>query len=136
MNSQGDRRLKDPWMKWGWVALLTGSLLALATAARGGGFAHTFALHKGTVALTNSQANSSWVPVSVLLRYDEPGTGTAQVRRESHGHVFVLATTTFTNTTTLVWVPSIAYPFGYGDVLVIESSATNGVVQVLRRGGR
>ncbi len=120
----------------GWMALVAGALLALAAAAAyGGGFAHTFSLAGGTVAITNTQANSNWIPVSVMLRYDAPGIGTAAVRRESQGHVFVLAATGFTNVSTLVWVPSIQYPFGFGDVLVVESSVTNGVVQVLRRGG-
>ena len=120
----------------GWLALAVGAALTLAAGAvQAGGFAHTFGLGGGTVAVTNSQANSSWVPLSVMLRYAAPGTGTAEVRRESQGHAFVLAATGFTNATTLVWVPSIQYPFGYGDVLVIESSVTNGVVQVLRRGG-
>ncbi len=119
----------------GWLALLAGAVLVLAAAAgRAGGFAHTFGLGSGLVAITNAQANSSWVPLSVMLRYAAPATGSAQVRRESQGHAFVLAATGFTNVSTLVWVPSIQYPFNEGDVLVIESSATNGVVQVLRRG--
>ncbi len=120
----------------GLIVLLTGAVLALAAAAYGGGFAHTFALAGGTVAITNTQANSNWVPISVMLRYDAPASGSAAVRRESHGHAFVLAATGFTNVSTLVWVPSIQYPFNEGDVLIVESSATNGVVQVLRRGGR
>ena len=120
----------------GWLALAAAAVLALAAAAaQAGGFAHTFDLSSGTVAVTNAQSNSSWIPVSVMLRYAPPGTGTAEVRRESQGHAFVLAATGFTNVTTLVWVPSIQYPFNYGDVLIIESSETNGVVQVLRRGG-
>ena len=120
----------------GWIALAAGAALVLAAAAgRAGGFAHTFGLGGGSVSITNAQANSSWVPLSVMLRYAAPATGTAEVRRESQGHAFVLAATGFTNVSTLVWVPSIQYPFNEGDVLVIESSATNGVVQVLRRGG-
>ncbi len=109
--------------------------LALPVMVRAGGFAHTFGLGSGRVAVTNAQANSHWIPVSVMLRYASPAMGTAEVRRESQGHAFVLAATGFTNVTTLVWVPSIQYPFNYGDVLVIESSETNGVVQVLRKGG-
>ena len=125
----------DEWRYRLALAAAVALALALASAARAGGFAHTFSLAGGRVALTNTQANSNWVPLSVMLRYDAPGTGTAAVRRESQGHVFVLAATGFTNVSTLVWVPSIQYPFGFGDVLVIESTATNGVVQVLRRGG-
>lgn len=95
----------------GWLALATGALLTLAAAAgRAGGFAHTFGLGGGSVAITNAQSNSSWVPLSVMLRYATPATGTAQVRRESQGHAFVLAATGFTNVSTLVWVPSSSIP--------------------------
>ena len=102
--------------------------------AAGGGFGDTFALGTGTVVIANTQSNSRWVPVSVLLRYAEPATGSAEVRRVSQGHVFTLAACTFTNVSSLIWVPSVDFPFLSGDALVVESSATNGVVQVLRRG--
>jgi len=74
------------------------------------------------------------VPVSVLLRYAAPATGTAWVWRVSSEYTFTLAMATFTNVTSIVWVPNVEYPFTYGDSLVVRSSATNGVVQVLRKG--
>lgn len=109
-------------------------LLGLPYALSAGGFGHTYAIGNGTVAITNTQANSSWAPVSVLIRYAGPSTGAASVTRRSQDHAFTLAYCAFTNVTTIVWVPDVAYPFVYGDALVIHSSVTNGVVQVLRRG--
>jgi hypothetical protein len=44
-----------------------------------------------------------------------------------------LGTCSFVNTTNLVWVPDRDYSFGFGDVLAVESTATNGVLQVLRK---
>ncbi len=117
------------WFLLGIAPLLIGPTLLLA-----GGFGHTYAIGTGTVTISNSQANSSWVPVSVLIRYAAPATGTAEVSRVSQEHEFVLAACTFTNVTSIVWVPDIEYPFTYGDALVIESSATNGIVQILRKG--
>ncbi len=110
-------------------------LPALAAVCPASGFGHTYEIGTGTVVIANTQANSSWVPLSILIRYDTPGTGGVEVRRESHGQDFLLAACAFTNVTTIVWVPDIHYPFGYGDALVIKSSVTNGVVQLLRKGG-
>jgi hypothetical protein len=71
--------------------------------------------------------------VAVLVRFDAAATGTAAVRRESQGASYMLGTCSYAGATNLVWVPDRDYGFGFGDVLVIESTATNGVVQVLRK---
>lgn len=117
-----------------WLLLGIALLLVVPTVLLAGGFGHTYAIGTGTVTISNTQANSSWAPVSVLIRYASPGTGTATVSRVSQDYDYVLAACTFTNVTSIVWVPDIEYPFAYGDALVIESSVTNGVVQVLRKG--
>ncbi len=114
--------------------LLLGMCCLLPGPAAAGGFGDTFAIGTGTVVIANTQSNSRWVPVSVLLRYEEPASGSAEVRRVSQGHVFTLAACSFTNVSSLIWVPSVDFPFLFGDALVVVSSATNGVVQVLRRG--
>jgi hypothetical protein len=98
-----------------------------------GGFATSHRFHNGTVALTNSQVNSSWSVVAVLVRFDAAATGTATVRRESQGASYMLGTCSYAGATNLVWVPDRDYGFGFGDVLVVESTVTNGVLQVLRK---
>ena len=109
-------------------------LVATAGATWAGGWSGTYSLASGEVGLTNSQANSSWVPVSVLLTFTAPGNGTTEVWRVSQAHSFMLANCVFTNMTTVVWVPDAPYPFGLGEALVIRCSVTNGVVQIIRKG--
>jgi hypothetical protein len=110
------------------------AMIGLAVTGIAGGDAVSRRLDGGVVALTNSQANSSWAVVAVLVRFDAAATGTAAVRRESQGASYMLGTCSYVGTTNLVWVPDLDYGFGYGDVLVVESSATNGVLQVMRKG--
>jgi hypothetical protein len=118
-------------MKW----LIVAVLLVVATAgAWAGGWSGTYSLAGGEVGVTNTQANSSWVPVAVLMAFTAPGTGAAEVWRVSGEYSFRLANCVFTNMTTVVWVPDAQYPFGMGEALVIRSSVTNGVVQVIRTG--
>jgi hypothetical protein len=99
-----------------------------------GGMASTHSLARGTVEVTNSQANSSWAVVAVFVKFDAGTNGTAVVRRVSQGNTYALGACSFVNATNLVWVPDRDYGFGFGEVLVIESTATNGVVQVMRKG--
>lgn len=96
-----------------------------------GGTASSYRLDRGVVAVTNAQANSSWATVAVLVRYDAGTNGTLAVRRVSQGNTYTLGACTFAVATNLVWVAERDYAFGYGDVLVIESTATNGVIQVM-----
>ena len=109
-------------------------MVAMASAAWAGGWTATYSLAGGTVGLTNTQANSSWVPVSVMLKFSAAGSGTVEVCRVSQEQSFVLANCVFSNVTTVVWVPDARYPFGFGDALAIRSSVTNGIVQVIRKG--
>ena len=52
----------------------------------------------------------------------------------SQGLNVLLGQTAFSNTASVVWVPDAAFSFGSGDVLVIGSSETNGLLQLMRRG--
>jgi hypothetical protein len=110
-----------------WMALA-------ASAALAGGWTATYSIGSGAVGLTNTQANSSWVPVSVMLKFTTAGSGTAEVWRVSQEQSFMLANCVFSNVATVVWVPDAQYPFGLGEALVIRSSLTNGIVQVIRKG--
>ena len=116
-----------------WIAVIL--MAAMASGAWAGGWSVTFPLGAdGTVGLTNSQGNSSWAPVAALWKFTSAGTGTAEVWRVSQGASFVLSNCVFTNVTTVVWVPDAQYPFALGDALMLWSSVTNGVVQVIRKG--
>ena len=109
-------------------------LTACRLAALAGGWSQTFSLTPGLVALTNSQDNSVWTPVAVMLNFTAPRSGTAEVWRVSQEHSFMLANCAFTNVSTVVWVPDAPYPFNPGEVLILRSSVTNGIVQVIRKG--
>ena len=110
------------------------SALVFPFAVLAGGSAASFRLDAGGVAITNTQSNSSWVPVAVLVKFDAPATGTLTVRRVSQGNTYTLGSCAFAGATNLVWVADCEYPFGFGEVLVISSTATNGVVQIISRG--
>ncbi len=100
----------------------------------GGGWAGTYSLAARSVALTNEQANSTWVPVAVLWRFDVATNAAITVERVSQGNAFVLGVANVSNATCAVWVPEAEYPFAVGDVLRIGCTVTNGVVQVIRKG--
>jgi len=123
-------------MRHGWkIAALWASAGLAATLVLASGWTTTEALGTGWVASTNTQANSSWVPVAVLVRFAEPEAGMVTVWRESGGVNVELGRCVFTNAQSVVWIPDAPYSFGFGDVLRIGSTATNGVVQVIRKGG-
>lgn len=106
-------------------------MAAMASGAWAGGWSATYSLASGAVGVTNGQVNSSWAPVAVLFKMATAGTGTTTVSRVSQGYEYALSDCRFTNVSSLVWVPEAAYSFGYGDVLMIRSSETGGVVQVI-----
>ena len=114
-------------------AVLAFAVVIWAGMIMAGGIATSYRLDSGVVALTNTQENSSWVPVAALVRFDAGTNGTMTIKRTSQGNSFILGSCTFDHTTNLVWVADLAISFGFGDTLVIESTATNGVVQVMRR---
>jgi len=103
-------------------------------AVMAGGSANSYRLDCGAVAVTNTQANSSWVPVAVLVKFDAPATGSAAVLRISQGVTYTLGICSFAGASNVVWVSDCAYPFGCGDVLLVSCTATNGTVQILVRG--
>ena len=119
---------------------LKGLLIGFAMAAlvacttQAGGWATTYALTNGTVAVTNAQANFSWAPVAVLWSFTCGTNASLAVSRVSAGSAFRLGTMSVTNATTAVWVPEADYPFEFGDVLEVSCTATNGVVQIIRKG--
>ena len=121
-------------MKRGILACVVMVAVGVGLALAGPGWSTSHSLVGGSVAITNGQANSSWVPVAVLIQYAGASSGTVEVRRVSQGVNVVLGACVFTNTASVVWVPDAAFSFGSGDVLVIGSSETNGLLQLMRRG--
>ena len=94
-------------------------------------WATTYSLVTGTVAVTNSQANSVWCPVAVLWSFTEDTAATVTASRTSQGHTYLLGQLALTNASTAIWAAEAEYPFECGDVLVLTSTATNGVAQVV-----
>ena len=117
-------------MKPGFLGLVLFAFVA-PVICMAGGFASTYRLDRGLVAVTNVQENSSWATVAVLVRFDSGTNGTLAIRRVSQGNTYTLGSCTFSSATNLVWAAERDYSFGFGDVLLIESTATNGVIQVM-----
>jgi len=112
-----------------------GLILAAGCAAwAGGGWSSTHPLTGGSVALTNTQANSAWTAAAVLWRFNTVTNATVAVERTSQGNTYTLGSVSVTNALSAVWVPAAEYSFALGDVLRVRSSVTNGQVQVIRRG--
>ncbi len=121
-------------MKAGVIVLLLGVAVMMAgVAARADGWATTYSLTNGSVGVSNSQANSCWTPVAVLWKFSTVTNAQLAVHRESQGSSFVLSQFDASNTASVVWVPEAAYPFSFGDTLLLISSFSNGQVQVIRK---
>lgn len=97
-------------------------------------WAQTYPLNGSTVAVTNQQANSVWMPEVVLWKFAVATNASLSVSRASQGNTYLIGSLTATNASTVVWIPEADYPFEYGDVLQLTSTATNGHVQIIRKG--
>lgn len=107
-------------------------VIAAASVCFAGGWSSTYSLGAGTVDVENEQVNSSWMPVAVLFKFDAAANGVVTVQRVSQSNTFVLGSANLSNVTSAVWTPEAEYPFGFGDVLRVTSTATNGQVQIIR----
>ena len=132
--NEREREKGDGAMKWWSLAGMLAAGVVAPWLGIASGSAVTYRLDWGVVAVTNNQENSSWATVAVLVRFDAGTNGTLAIRRVSQGNTYTLGSCTFAVATNLVWVAERDYAFGYGDVLVIESTVTNGVIQVMRKG--
>jgi hypothetical protein len=112
--------------------LMIGAVLVAAVVCAAP-WAMTYSLTRGTVALTNSQANSVWQPAAVLCSFVESASGTVSVSRVSQGNTFLLGRLAASNASTVIWVADTEYPFECGDVLEVSSTVTNGSVQIIRK---
>ena len=98
------------------------------------GIATTHSLSSGTVAITNTQKRSSWVPVALLFRFTAPASGAITVERRTGSTAFLLTGCTLSNNQHAVWVPEADIPFNETDSLNITSTITNGTVEIIRKG--
>jgi hypothetical protein len=105
-----------------------------APCASAAGIASTHSLNSGTVELANTQKRSSWVPVALLFRFDDPATGTITVERRTGLTAFLLTSCAVSNNQHAVWVPEAAIPFNENESLFITSTITNGTVEIIRKG--
>ena len=114
------------------VFCLLTSVLCLPAWA--GGIATTHSLATGTVAITNTQKRSSWVPVALLFRFAAPTSGAITVERRTGSTAFLLTGCTLSNNQHAVWVPEADIPFNENDSLLVTSTITNGTVEIIRKG--
>lgn len=116
------------------IVLISSFALLLAPCANASGMSSVHTLTTGTVSITNTQKNSSWVPVALLFRFDDPATGTITVERRTGSTSFLLTSCTLSNNQNAVWVPDAAIAFNENESLFITSTITNGTVEIIRKG--
>lgn len=109
-------------------------LLIFSGIAYAAPWAQTFPLRGTTVAVTNQQVNTVWMPEVVLWKFATPTNAALTVTRVSQGNAYLLGNLSVTNAGTVVWVSEADYPFEYGDILQLTSTVTNGQVQIIRKG--
>ena len=112
------------------LCLLTSVLCQPAFAA---GLTSIHSLQSGSIAVTNTQKNSSWVPVALLFRFDAPASGTITIERSTGSTSFLLATVDLSENQYAVWIPEAFIPFNLNDVLAITSTETAGTVEIIRK---
>ncbi len=109
-------------------------ILAVAGVVYAAPWAQTYSLQGATVAVTNQQINSVWMPEVVLWKFAAATNAALTVSRVSQGNSYLIGSLTVTNVGTVVWISEADYPFEYGDALQLTSTVTNGQVQVIRKG--
>jgi hypothetical protein len=109
-------------------------LLKVAGAAYAASWAQTYPLNGSMIMLTNQQANTAWIPVTVLWKFSTDTNVTLTVSRVSQGNTYLIGNLSVTNTSTVIWVPEVEYPFEFGDILQVTSSVPNVQVQIIRKG--
>ena len=97
------------------------------------GFSKTYSLASGEVVVANNQKRSCWAPVALLFHFTEPVDPTVSIKRLSNGTEFLLSSVTLTNVQDVTWIPEADYPFNFGDALVISTTATNGILELIQR---
>jgi len=113
---------------------LAASLLLLTNAAIPSDLTTTHTLDTGTVEIRNTQKRYTWHPVAILFRFTDPATGEIRIIRQSQGTQKILATCAISNHQHIAWYPIAAIPFNENETLIITATATNGTVEIIRKG--
>ena len=108
--------------------------LIIAGAVYAAPWAQTYPLKGSTVAVTNQQVNTVWIPEVVLWKFTAATNAALTVSRVSQGNTYLIGSLSVTNASTVVWIPEADFPFEYGDALQLSSTVTNGQVQIIRKG--
>ena len=116
------------------IVLLSSFAWLHAPCVQAGGFTSVHSLEQGSVSITNTQKNSSWVPVALLFRFSAPTSGVVTVERCTGSTAFLLTECTLSNNQHAVWVPEADIPFNENDSLRVTSTTTNGTVEIIRKG--
>ena len=95
----------------------------------------TLAVRGADVALTNSQANSSWALAGVLMRWESLPQGTVTVARVSGGVEYVLSAVDGSASTNLWWAADGGVYFRAGDAVKVYTGGATGTVQVMQKTG-
>jgi hypothetical protein len=109
-------------------------LLMVAGVAYAAPWAQTYPMNGSVIMLTNQQVNTVWTPMTVLWKFSTGTNATLTVSRVSQGNSFLIGNLSVTNTSTVIWIPEVEYPFEFGDILQLTSSMTNVQVQIIRKG--
>ena len=109
-------------------------MLVVAGTVYAAPWAQTYPLNGTSIAVTNQQINSVWMPEVVLWKFAAATNAALTVSRVSQGNTYLIGSLSVTNASTVVWISEADYPFEYGDVLKLSSTVTNGHVQVIRKG--
>lgn len=99
-----------------------------------GGFSSLHSLGSGTVSIANTQKRFSWVPAALLFQFDAPVSGTITVERQTGSKTFLLTSCVLSDNQHAVWIPAAGFTFKEGDSLTVTSTATNGTVEIIRKG--
>jgi hypothetical protein len=108
--------------------------LIIAGAVYAAPWAQTYPLKGSTVAVTNQQFNTVWMPEVVLWKFTAATNAALTVSRVSQGNTYLIGSLSVTNAGTVVWIPEADFPFEYGDALQLSSTVTNGQAQIIRKG--
>lgn len=114
-----------------WLLLF---LIGFGSVVRAQGWTTVHTLVEGEAVIANTQANSSWYVVSLLVAFEEPTTGEIKVYRIRDGVRHTLGLVVFENAVSVVWAPEAKFSFRQGEKLLVETSFEAGVIQLIRRG--
>lgn len=86
----------------------------------------------GLVTVSNATSTAEWKPQAAFILFPAPTSGVVNIYRAANGITVPLASTEFSNTASVTWLPSNDYPIRPGNVLAISSSVHALTAQIER----